>query len=163
MGYCKELLIRRDGECKKEGVSLSFDMYESVYLGNTEGQNFVDYKDNVTLSGFWNKLTCIIAFIACYYEDNIENCNLDNLYERFLKSCHYTWIKEWLLNEYCLHLELNKFKESGVYFRYNIFEELGLPFLYPEEFKEKLEEIVTSSDIVLEYVCEEDNKGCFYD
>ena len=163
MSYCKELIIRREGEMKKEGISSSFDMYESVYLGNTDGQNFVGYKDNVKFSEFWSKLTCIIAFIICYYEDNVEYSNLDNLYGRFLKSCHYIWIKEWLLNEYCLYLELNPFRESGLYFRYNVFEELGLPFLYPDEFKERLEEIITSSDIVLEYICENDNRECLYD
>ena len=163
MGNCKELLIYREGESKKESISSSFDMYESVYLGNTDEQNFVDYKDNVKITGFCSKLTCIIAFIICYYEDNVEYNNLDKIYDRFLKSCHYTWIKEWLLDEYCLHLELNKFKESGLFFRYNVFEELSLPFLYPDEFKQRLEEIVTSADITLEYICEDEYRECLYD
>ena len=35
-----------------------------------------------------------------------------------------------------------------------VFEDLNLAFLYPEEFKERLEEIVTSTDIVIEYISE---------
>ena len=81
MPYCKELLIYREGESKKESIFSSFDMYESVYLGNTDEQNFVDYKDNVKIMGFWSKLTCIIAFIICYYEDNVEYSNLDKIYD----------------------------------------------------------------------------------
>ena len=72
----------------------------------------------------------------------------------FLKSCHYLWIKEWLLDNYCLHLDLNKFRESGMTLQLTVFEDLNLAFLYSDEFKERLEEIVTSRDIVIEYICE---------
>lgn len=157
------LNICREGEKKKEGVSPSLDMYETVRLGNTDGGVFVSYKNNVKITGFWNKLTCIIAFLICYYEENVEYNNFDILYEKFLKSCHYIWIKEWLLEEYCLHLELNKFRESGVDLEFTVFEDLNLAFLYPEEFKERLEEIVTSSDIALEYICDDNRKEGFYD
>lgn len=163
MSNRRELIIRKEGERKKESISPSFEMYQSVYLGNTDGKFFVDYGNNVKVSGFWNKLTCIIAGLICYYEDNVEFCNFDILYEKFLKSCHYLWVKEWLLDNYCLHLDLNRFRESGMVLQFTVFEDLNLAFLYPDEFKERLEEIVTSTDITLEYICENDNRGCLYD
>ena len=150
----RELIIRREGESKKESIYSSFEMYETVCLGNKTDTLFISCENNVKYKGFWDKLNCIIAGLICYYEDNVEFCNFDVLYEKFLKSCHYLWIKEWLLDNYCLHLDLNKFRESGMNLQLTVFEDLNLAFLYPEEFKERLEEIVTSTDIVIEYISE---------
>ncbi len=148
------LKVYRNGENKKEGISPSFEMYETVYLGEKNSGTFVAYKENEKITGFWDKLTCIVVGLISYYEDNVEFYNFDVLYDKFQKSCHYLWVKEWLLNDYCLNLELNKFRESGMALQYTVFEDLNLAFLYPEEFKERLEEIVTSSDIVIEYISE---------
>lgn len=150
----RELIIRREGESKKESISSSFEMYETVRLGLVDSTTFIKYENNVKIKGFWGKLTCVIAGLICYYEDNVEFYNFDILYEKFLKSCHYLWVKEWLLDNYCIHLDLNKFRESGMTLQLTVFEDLNLAFLYPEEFKERLEEIVTSTDIVIEYISE---------
>ena len=77
------------------------------------------------------------------------------MHVHFLKSSHYLWICELLKEKYDIELSLTDFRQSGVYLEDDVFETLQLPLFYPNEFKERVDEILTNPDIVLEYYCEE--------
>ena len=131
---------------------------EKISLGRVFDSDFLICSGSTRFSGFKDKLYCLMAFLICYYEDKVEYCNFEKLHEQFLKSCHYLWICELLKEKYGIELSLSDFKQSGVYLEDledNVFEALKLPLFYPNEFKERVDEILTNPDIVLEYYCEE--------
>lgn len=127
---------------------------EPLYLGETDSLDFLLCTETTRYSGFKDKLHCLMAFLICYYEDKIEFWNNDILYEKFMQSCHYLWICELLKEKFDIELTLREFRYSGVSMEDDFFESMELPLFYPVEFKEKVENILTNPDIVLEYTCE---------
>lgn len=127
---------------------------EPLYLGETDSLDFLLCTETTRYSGFKDKLHCLMAFLICYYEDKIEYWNNDILYEKFMQSCHYLWICELLKEKFDIELTLREFRYSGVSMEDDFFESMGLPLFYPVEFKEKVENILTNPNIVLEYTCE---------
>lgn len=127
---------------------------EPLYLGETDSSDFLLCTETTRYSGFKDKLHCLMAFLICYYEDKVEFWNNDILYEKFMQSCHYLWIWELLKEKFDIELILREFRYSGVSMEDDFFESMGLPLFYPVEFKEKVENILTNPDIVLEYTCE---------
>ena len=73
---------------------------------------------------------------------------------QFEKSCHYLWICELLKEKYNIDLSLREFRYSGVSMEDDFFESMQLPLFYPIDFKEKVDNILSNPDIVLEYTCE---------
>ena len=69
--------------------------------------------------------------------DEVEHCIIQALYKK--DDSYFLKIKG---------QEINLLDED-------IFEILQLPLFYPNEFKERVDEILTNPDIVLEYYCEE--------
>ncbi len=127
---------------------------EPLYLGETDSSDFLLCAETTRYSGFKDKLHCLMAFLICYYEDKVEFWNNEILYEKFMQSCHYLWICELLKEKFDIELTLREFRYSGVTMEYDFFESMELPLFYPVEFKEKVENILTNPDIVLEYICE---------
>ena len=127
---------------------------EPLYLGEIDSSDFLLCTETTRYSGFKDKLYCLMAFLICHYEDKVEYWNNDILYEKFLQSCHYLWICELLKEKFDIELTLREFRYSGVSMEDDFFESMQLPLFYPVEFKEKVENILTNPDIVLEYVCE---------
>ena len=125
-----------------------------LYLGEPDSSDFLLCTESTRYSGFKDKLHCLMAFLICYYEDKVEFWNNDILYEKFMQSCHYIWICELLKEKFDIELTLREFRYSGVTMEDDFFESMELPLFYPVEFKEKVENILTNSDIVLEYICE---------
>ena len=127
---------------------------ESILLGESGSSDFLMCSETTRYSGFRDKLTCLLAFLICYYEDKIEYWNNDVLYEKFLQSCHYLWICELLKEKYDIEISLRDFRYSGVSMEDDFFDTMQLPLFYPVEFKNRVDEILTNSDIILEYICE---------
>ena len=127
---------------------------ESLCLGEVDSSDFLLCTETTRYSGFKDKLHCLMAFLICHYEDKVEYWNNDILYEKFMQSCHYLWICELLKEKFDIELTLREFRYSGVSMEDDFFESMGLPLFYPVEFKEKVENILTNPDIVLEYTCE---------
>lgn len=127
---------------------------EPLYLGETDSSDFLLCTETTRYSGFKDKLHCLLAFLICYYEDKVEFWNNEILYEKFMQSCHYLWICELLKEKFDIELILREFRYSGVSMEDDFFESMELPLFYPVEFKENVENILTNSDIVLEYICE---------
>ena len=138
-----------DSEIEKD-ERIPYD--ESIVLGEKNSSCFINYTDSVKITGFRDKLECLIAFLICYYEDKIEYYDFDNLYPKFLKSCHFIWICELLKDKYNINLSLREFRDSGVQMEDDLFYELQLPMFYPDDFKSKIDEIITNPEYVLEYI-----------
>lgn len=129
-------------------------MGESILLGEIDNSDFLNCYETTRFSGFRDKLHCLLAFLICYYEDKVEYWNSENLQAQFEKSCHYLWICELLKEKYNINLSLREFRYSGVSMEDDFFESMQLPLFYPIDFKEKVDNILSNPDIVLEYVCE---------
>lgn len=127
---------------------------ESIILGEYLDSDFLKCYETAKFSGFRDKLHCLLAFLICYYEDKVEYWNNENLQEQFEKSCHYLWICELLKDKYDIEISLRDFNYSGVSMEDDFFENMQLPLFYPSDYKDRIEEILTNSDIVLEYTCE---------
>jgi len=125
-----------------------------IILGEYSGADFLDCSESTRYSGFMDKLHCFLAFLICYYEDKVEYWNSENLQEQFEKSCHYLWICELLKEKYDINLSLRDFRYSGVSMEDDLFGMLQLPIFYPSDYKERVDEILTNPDIILEYTCE---------
>ena len=127
---------------------------EPLYLGESDNSDFLNCYETTRFSGFRDKLHCLLAFLICHYEDKVEYWNSENLQSQFEKSCHYLWICELLKEKYNIDLSLREFRYSGVSMEDDFFESMQLPLFYPSDFKEKVDNILSNPDIVLEYVCE---------
>ena len=127
---------------------------ESILIGECETTDFLNCYDTTRFKGFRDKLHCLLAFLICYYEDKVEYWNNEKLQEQFEKSCHYLWICELLKEKFDIDLSLRDFSYSGVSTEIDVFESMQLPMFYPNDFKDRVEDILTNSDVILEYVCE---------
>ena len=123
-------------------------------MGERDGSDFLNCTETTRYSGFRDKLHCLLAFLICYYEDKVEYWNSETLQLQFEKSCHYLWICELLKEKYDIKLSLREFRYSGVSMEDDFFESMQLPLFYPTDFKERVDTILSNSDIVLEYTCE---------
>ena len=127
---------------------------EEILLGEPCDPDFLICSDSTRFSGFRDKLYCLLAFFICYYEDKVEYWNSENIKTQFEKSCHYIWICELLKEKYNVDISLTDFRYSGVSMEDDLFEVLQVPLFYPADFKNRVNEILTNPDIVLEYTCE---------